>query len=281
VNVIEAIKYLLLGLVQGVTEVLPVSSSGHVELAKALFNLDIDEGLLFLILVNTGSLIAVFIVFFKDIVKLLVEFFQFLFVSDKRETTRTSFDTVLKIGLASIPAGIIGIIFSDAIEAVLKEYNVLVSGVGLLFTGTLLLLASQRKIKNGSTRITYLDAILIGAAQAVALVPGISRSGSTTTTALKRGIGIDSAVKFSFFMYIPVSIGSLLLSVVDVAQTGVEIPNASYLFYYFLAFVGAIVASWIAFKVIFNIFKSGRLILFSVYCFAVGFISIALFIIKS
>ena len=277
-DVWEAIKYLLLGIIQGVTEVLPISSSGHVEIAKVLFQMQVDEGLLFLILVNTGSLIAFLIVFARDIMNLAEDFFSYLFQPAKRDATWVGFHTVLKLVIASIPAGILGFLLSDMIDELMLQYNILLSGVGLVFTGTILLVTSQGKIKSGYTHITFMDSVLLGLAQGVALVPGISRSGSTTSLALRRGVGIDSALRFSFLMYIPVSFGSMLLYVLKISDDGLGLASPEYLFYYILAFVGAIVATFIAFKFIFNIFKSGKLIYFSFYCFILGVLSILLYV---
>ena len=278
-DIIEAIKYLLLGIIQGITEVLPISSSGHVEIAKTLFEMDVDEGLLFLILVNSGSLIAFVVVFFHDLVNIIQDVISYVFQPSQREDSKDGFSTFVKLIIASIPAGILGILLNDKIDELMLTYNVLLSGVGLLVTATLLLITSQGKIKKGYTHISYVDAILIGLAQGVALVPGISRSGSTSSTALKRGIGIDSALRFSFLMYIPVSVGSMILYIFKISNEGFGLPSNEYLIYYGLAFLGAVIATYIAFKFIFNIFKSGKLKYFSYYCFAIGILSIILYII--
>lgn len=279
-SIIEAIKYLLLGIIQGITEVLPISSSGHVEIAKSLFQMEVDEGLLFLILVNTGSLIAFIVVFFRDIINIIEDVFTFIFQKDQREESKEGFSTLVKLIIASIPAAIVGLLFNDKIDELMIKYNVLLSGIGLLFTATLLLLTSRGKIKRGYTHISYTDAILLGLAQGIALIPGISRSGSTTSTAIKRGVGVDSALRFSFLMYIPVSVGSMLLYIIKIADEGMGLPSNDYLIYYGLAFIGAMFATYVAFKFIFNIFKSGKLKYFSYYCFAIGIFSIILYLVK-
>jgi len=279
-NIWEAIKYFFLGIIQGITEVLPISSSGHVELAKTLFNLQVDEGLLFLILVNTGSLIAFFLIYFKDIVSIVRSFVLYLFFPSKRDEYKEGFEYALKLLIASIPAAILGLLLSDVIDSLLLEYNVLLTGVGLVFTGTILMLVAQGKIKKGFTQVTYLDALLLGLAQGVAIMPGVSRSGTTAATALKRGMGLDSALRFSFLMYIPISIGSLLLYFTDFTSSDLVLPGSEYLIYYILAFVGAAVATFFAFKFIFNVFRTGKLIYFSYYCLIVGVLSMTLYIIR-
>jgi len=228
-SLLEALKYLFLGLVQGVTEVLPISSSGHVEFVKALVNLDVDEGLLFLILVNTGSLVTFVFVYRKKLIQLIVNFFAFIFKPESRPENKEGFLYALKLIVASIPAAVVGILFNNEIEALLKEYNVLLSGVGLLFTGTILLLVSRLQFRHGGeSKIGWADSVLMGGAQAVALFPGVSRSGMTISMALKRGTSIRAALDFSFLMYIPVSLGSVILLLKDGIETGMGVPSHTY-----------------------------------------------------
>ncbi len=277
-SVLEALKYLLLGLVQGVTEVLPISSSGHVEFVKALVNLDYDEGLLFLILVNSGSLVTFLFVYRHKLARLIKDFFQYVFKKESRPISKNGFFYVLKLGIASIPAAIVGFLFSDLIDSVMLEYNVLVSGVGLLFTGTILFLVGKHHYHNGANEITWIDSVLIGAAQAVALIPGVSRSGMTASAGLKRGASINTTLDFSFLMYIPISIGSLLLFIKEGAEMGMSVPSNAYYFYYILAFSGSLVATYVAYKIIFNIFRTGKLKYFGVYCLLLGLLSIVIFV---
>jgi undecaprenyl-diphosphatase len=277
--IVEFLKYILLGIVQGFTEVLPVSSSGHVQLFMVLLDVDVHENLLFQIVVNTGSLIAFLAIFAKDLVKLVADCFNFLFRPSQREAAREGFFFVLKLIIASVPAAIVGVLFKDAIDEALESYGTLLSGIGLLLTGTLLLLVSHVRIRRGKTGLTGRDAVFIGIAQAFALMPGLSRSGSTTAIALKRGIGLDTALRFSFMMYIPVSLGSLLFAIMDFAEEPGSMPGAATLVSYGVALGAAAVATFIAYRLIFNAFRSGRLRIFSTYCFAVGLLSILLFMI--
>jgi undecaprenyl-diphosphatase len=276
---IDFLKYLLLGIVQGITEVLPISSSGHVELFKALLGVDVDENLLFLIVVNTGSLGAFLVIFAGDILRLAKSFFLFIFNPSRRDENREGFTFVIKLGIATIPAALVGVTLSHAIDAAMALYGTLLSGLGLFFTGTILLLTSRLHARHGNTGIGYVDAALIGVAQAVALIPGISRSGTTTSTAIARRIGLDSALKFSFLMYIPVSLGSILMEVVDFAHDPV-LPSMTVCLGYFAAFVAAITATFVAYRLVFGAFRSGRLKYFSFYCFAVGLVSIVLYVIR-
>jgi undecaprenyl-diphosphatase len=277
-KLLEALKYILLGLVQGVTEVLPISSSGHVELVETLIRLEVDEGLLFLILVNTGSLLVFIVIYWRKLWGIIRDFFRFVFVSSSRKETSKGFYYAIKLVIATIPAALVGVFFKEQLDNILKTYGLLVSGTGLLFTGSVLLLISQKRIFNGEATVSFVDSLLMGVGQAVALFPGVSRSGMTTSTGIARGIGVATALDFSFLMYIPISIGVVMLSVVEGVQSGFELPGNEYIGYYLLAFVGEIVATYLAFRIVFNVFKTGKLKFFGIYCLIVGLISLGLFI---
>jgi undecaprenyl-diphosphatase len=279
-QVIEAIKYLILGIIQGVTEVLPISSSGHVELAKVLLAMDRQEGLLFLILVNTGSLLAFLFFYSKDLWRILKDFIRHLKHPETREMSGPNYHYAWKLVVATIPAGIVGVLLSDLIDRMMIEYNILLSGVGLLFTATILYLIGYRRYRHGLPTLTYKEAGLIGLGQAIAILPGISRSGLTTAIGLKKGLSIDAALKFSFMMYIPISLGSILLYLKDIVVDGYALPGAEYAVYYLIAFLAAFVSTLVAFRFIFNIFRTNKLKYFSYYCFAMAFLSIVLFIVR-
>ncbi|MBI9008852.1 MAG: undecaprenyl-diphosphate phosphatase [Tenericutes bacterium] len=280
-DILEAIKYLLLGIIQGITEVLPISSSGHVEIAQAIFHVQKDEGLLFLILVNTGSLLTFLIIYWKRLVELLKDFLIYIFKKESRETTKANFIYALMIVVACIPAGITGLILGDTIDnIVLAKYGTFFVGIGFLLSGTVLYLIREVRIKRGKTMINWADVLIIGLAQAVAVFPGVSRSGMTSSTSIKRGMGIDSALNFSFLMYIPLSFASILLYISDLSSEGLGLIGSEYIFYYILAFIGAAGATYFAYKLIFNIFKSGKLKYFSFYLFILGLGSMFYFMIK-
>lgn len=277
-DIIEAIKYLLLGIIQGITEVLPISSSGHVEVAQVFFNVQKDEGLFFLILVNTGSLLTFLVLYFRRIVVLIKDSFLYIFKKELREEKYNNFIFSVRIIVACIPAGIVGFLLRDFIDSfVLAKYGLVLVGVGFLVSGTVLYTIRDTKILKGKTMINWKDTILIGLAQAVAIFPGVSRSGMTSSTSIKRGMGIDSALNFSFLLYIPLSFASILLSILDIRTEGLGIANNNYYFYYFLSFIGAVVATYFAYKLIFNIFRSGKLKYFSYYLFAMGIASMFYF----
>jgi undecaprenyl-diphosphatase len=278
---LEAIKYFLLGIIQGITEVLPISSSGHVEIAQAFFNIQKDEGLLFLILVNTGSLLTFLFIYWKRLISLIKNFFIHIFNKETREKTKADFIYCLMLAVACIPAGLTGLIFSSIIDdVVLAQYGTFFVGIGFLLSGTVLFIIRDVRIKRGKTMINWVDVIIIGLAQAVAIFPGVSRAGMTSSTSIKRGMGIDSALNFSFLMYIPLSFGSILLYLKDISSEGLGLVSKWYIVYYGLAFVGAVIATYIAYRLIFNIFKSGKLKYFSYYLFVIGMISMLYFMFK-
>jgi len=277
-SVIEFLKYLFLGIVQGLTEVLPVSSSGHVELFKNLIDLELDNNVIFLIFLNTGSLVTFIIIYFKKLVALAKSFLIFVFKKEKRDENKENVTFLMKILVACIPAGITGLLLNEIIEENLVSYSLLVSGIGLLITATVLYFVSRVEFIRGHTKISWWDTLFIGLAQAVAILPGVSRSGMTTSTALKRGNSITTSLNFSFLMYIFISLGSTLLLVKDFFDGGSTIVGAQYIYYSF-AFIASMIATYFAYKLIFNVFKSGKLRYFSYYCFCVGILAVILFII--
>ncbi len=275
---IEFIKYIFLGIVQGITEVLPISSSGHVEILKVLIGLDMDQNVLFLILLNTGSLATFIIIYFRRLWALVKSFFIFVFKPTKRSENIENTVYLLKVLIACIPAGIVGILLKPLLESFMENYGILLAGLGLLLTATVIYFVSKIKVSEKEVKISWLDTLFIGLAQAVAIFPGVSRSGMTTSTALKRGIGITSALNFSFLMYIFISIAATGLMIFDFTKEAIVIANIEYLYYAF-TFIFTMIATYFAYKLIFNIFRSGKLKYFSIYCFIVGFLAIALYII--
>jgi undecaprenyl-diphosphatase len=277
-NWLEFIKYLFLGIVQGITEVLPISSSGHVELVKSLIGIEVSESLVFLILLNTGSLVTLVIIYFKKLWSLIKSFILYLLKPISREDNYDNFIYFSKILVASIPAGIVGLLLDDYIEDWMHNYDILLAGIGLLLTGTVLFFVGRTTLKRGSSYLSWLDILFIGLAQSVAIFPGVSRSGMTTSAALKRGSGINSALNFSFLMYIPISFATLLLSILKFDSSEVSNISNYKLIYYIFAFLGAMLATYIAYRLIFNIFRSGKLKYFSYYCFGIGLLAVFLYI---
>ncbi len=259
---IELLKYIFLGLIQGITEPIPISSSGHLVLAQHFLGIETKK-LTFELLVNAGSLIAVLIIYRNDIIRLTKNGIAYLITRD--EKAKPDFMFIVYLIIATIPAGVIGVLFNDMISESLK--GVRITAITLLITGAALFLIRNLRGRKQDGDLTIKDAIVVGLAQTVALIPGISRSGATIVAAMGMGMKPETALRFSFLMYIPVSLGGTLLSVTDMVND----PDLGTLFIpYLAAFIVSIIASYFALKWFMNIMAKGNLIYFSIYCFVVG-----------
>lgn len=263
-DLLRLIKYILLGIIQGFTEPLPISSSGHLVIFEKLFHLGIENDLNFEIIVNSGSLIAIVFVFRKDIIALVRNSYLYLF---KKETShKKDFQYVLLLIIAVIPAGFIGFLFKDIIESTFK--TLLTVGISLLITSCALYLVSKEAVENTKSEISIRDAIVIGLFQVIALIPGISRSGSTMVGGLSRKIKFEDTMRFSFLLYIPISIATLFLGLLDLDTSNI------FIFGYIIAFIFSIISTYLAVKWFYKMVRKGNLKYFSLYCFIVGFIVI-------
>ncbi|WP_164670401.1 undecaprenyl-diphosphate phosphatase [Virgibacillus doumboii] len=262
------VKYLVLGLIQGFTEPIPISSSGHLVIIQELFDVGI-EGLSFEIMVNFGSLIAVLIIYRKDIYRLVENSIRY--ITTRADDAKSDFQFVLFLVIATIPTGIIGLLLKDFIENELGD-SLMVVGFALLVTGVALWIIRNLRGRKNDGGITVRDAVIVGLAQSVALIPGISRSGATIVAAMLVGMKTETALRFSFLLYIPVSLGITILSVDNIISgesdiSAVAIPAI-------LAFAAAIVATYYSLRWFMNIMKQGNLKYFAYYCFAVGILVI-------
>lgn len=261
-DIAEIVKYIFLGLIQGITEPIPISSSGHLVLAQHFLGIETKK-LTFELLVNAGSLIAVLIIYWNDIVRLTKNGFSY--VTTRNEKVKADFRFIIYLLIATIPAGLIGVLFNDIISESLK--GVRVTAITLLITGIALFLIRNLRGRKQDGDLSMKDAVIVGLAQTVALIPGISRSGATIVAAMGLGMKPATALRFSFLLYIPVSVGGTLLSVTDIAND----PDLATLFIpYISAFLISIIASYFALKWFMNIMEKGNLIYFSIYCFVVG-----------
>ncbi|WP_342547082.1 undecaprenyl-diphosphate phosphatase [Paenibacillus sp. FSL P2-0089] len=261
-NWFDWLKYLLLGLVQGVTEPIPVSSSGHLIIVQRLLGME-QNGLSFEILTNTASLIAICFIFRKDILDLITGFFRYL--KTREPKYRSEFMFCIYIIIGTIPAAVAAVFFKDTIERVFTSVHTV--SISLLITGVALWLIRNLRGQKRDGNLTVRDAIIVGLAQAVALIPGISRSGSTVIASIAVGMKQETALKFSFMLYIPISIGGLILGASDIVHD----PNRSALAMpYLIAFLTTLVATYYAMRWFIGIMAKGNLIYFSYYCFVVG-----------
>ncbi|WP_070328586.1 undecaprenyl-diphosphate phosphatase [Exiguobacterium aurantiacum] len=256
--------YLLLGLVQGFTEPIPISSSGHLVIFQELFNIELP-GLSFEIFVNFASLLAVLTIYRQDVVRLVVSLWTFLFKKDRSEDTMIDVKFIGLLLVATVPAGVLGVLFGDWIGETLS--GVATVGYTLILTGVALWFIRNMRGNKGDGGITLRDAILIGLAQAVALIPGISRSGTTIVMAMLLGIKQESALRFSFFLFIPVSLGTMILDgpalFTDPATRDLFGPLV-------LAFIASYALTAISLKWFQHIMAKGELKYFSFYCWIVG-----------
>jgi len=257
---------LILGLVQGLTEFLPVSSSGHLELGRHLLGVDTADNLRFTVVVHGATVLSTLVVFRKDIIHLLSGAFKFQW----NEETRY----ISLIALSMVPIAVVGLFFKDYVEELFDSKNILLI-VGLMLLVTASLLAFSYFRKAGNRDIGYWDAFIIGVAQTIAVVPGISRSGSTIATGLLIGNKRGEVARFSFLMVLVPIIGenvlSLLKSDVSAVETGGSIEPGILLIGFLAAFISGLVAC----KWMIEIVKKGKLIYFAIYCVLAGFLAIA------
>lgn len=252
---------LILGIIQGLTEFLPVSSSGHLELGKAIFGDDSlpEESLLFTVVVHAATALSTVVIFRKDVLEILKGLFQF----KRNEESEFS----VKVIISMIPAAVVGILFDEQIEALFSR-NILLVGGMLILTGLLLFLADKAKDTNKD--VSFKNAFIIGLSQAVAILPGISRSGATISTSVLLGIDRSKAARFSFLMVVPLILGKIAKDILDGALTS-DFVNSMPLV---VGFTGAFVAGLIACQWMISLVRKAQLRYFSYYCFVVGFVAI-------
>ena len=258
------LKYILLGVVQGFTEPLPISSSGHVFILKQILKTNETlNDLNFEIVVNFGSLIAILIIYFKDIKRLITNFFKYFKI--KNEETKTDFKYCLLIALGCIPVGIAGFLLKDKIETLLQTTTIV--GISFIVTAIFLFLIRNINGSKESKDLSWKDALFIGLTQVIALLPGISRSGSTLIAALFRNIKRSDALKYSFMLYIPVSLGTMILGIKDI----IEVSNLENIMIpYILGFIASLIVSYFTLRWFMNAVKKGNLLYFSIYCLILG-----------
>lgn len=270
IKLIEIIKHIILGIIQGFTEPLPISSSGHVYILRSILNVGELTDLNFEIIVNFGSLIAILLIYYKDIKKLIINFFKYFKV--KNEETKNDFKYCILIILGVIPIGIVGFLFKDQIENFLNSTKII--GISFLITALFLYLVRNIKGKKNDNDLTWKDALIIGLVQIIAVIPGISRSGSTLIAALFCNVKRDSALKYSFMLYIPISVGTTLLGIKDL----ITMPNIHEMMLpYGLGFIASLIVSFFTLRWFMDVVKKGKFIYFSIYCLILG-LAILLFL---
>lgn len=255
------LQALLLGLVQGLTEFLPVSSSGHLAIGKAILGVEPSEDLIFEVTVHAATVLATIVVFRKQIWQLLCGLFKFKYNDET--------DYIAKICLSMIPVLIVGVFFKDSVEAAFG--SLLVVGIALLVTALLLVLSDYlssrvKGVKDYRNGISFWQALVVGIGQAFAVIPGLSRSGTTISTGLICGVKRESMAQFSFLMVLVPILGEMFLDVVggDFAASSVGVLPL------LLGFAAAFVSGLFACKVMIALVRKAKLKWFGLYCAIVG-----------
>ena len=247
----------ILGMLQGLTEFLPVSSSGHIQFGAYFFNIKTSENLMFTVIVHGATVLSTIIVFWKDILKIIRGVFKF----EYNEETKF----FLFILVSMIPVGIVGVFFKSEVEALFDGKIVFVASM-LMVTGFLLAATNFIKAETNSGELNYLKAFIIGLAQAFAVMPGISRSGATIATGLLVGVKKEEATRFSFLMVIIPILGASLLQIKDIIETPSITGNTSAAALG-VGFITALVFGILACRWMIKIVQKGKLIYFAAYCF--------------
>lgn len=254
----DIFQAIILGIIQGLTEFLPISSSGHVELATAFFNISTSENLLFLTIIHGATSLSTIVVYRKYIAGVFKGLLEF--------RNNDAWQFTLRILLSAVPVFILGVFFKDEVEMFFGGRTGLIGSM-LILTSILLTIANF--MKNTTGPITYGKALLIGIAQAIAVLPGISRSGATISTSLMLKVSKEKATQFSFLMVLIPIIGAMLLDIIDMVESpnlarGISGPTM------IAGFISAFVAGVFACKWMIRIVNKGKLIYFAVYCLIVG-----------
>ena len=257
------IQALILGLIQGLTEYLPVSSSGHLAIGSYLFGIEGEENLAFTVAVHVATVLSTFVILWSEIDWIFRGLFKFKLNDETKY--------FLNIVVSMIPIGIVGVFFKDTVEDVFGS-GLLIVGCMLLLTAALLAFSYYAKPRIKET-ISWKDALVIGLAQAAAVMPGLSRSGSTIATGLLLGNKKEMMAQFSFLMVIPPILGEALLDTMKALKGANPFGDISTLALA-VGFVAAFVSGCLACKWMINIVKKGKLIYFGIYCAIVGVVTI-------
>ncbi|MCX2681077.1 undecaprenyl-diphosphate phosphatase [Galbibacter sp. EGI 63066] len=259
----DVIDAIILGIIQGLTEFLPVSSSGHLELGKAILGDHSlpQESLLFTVVLHFATALSTMVVFRKDIYDIIKGIFQSTWNEEKVFS--------LKIILSMVPAALIGFFFEEQLE-LLFGGNIVLVGFMLIVTALLLYLAD--KAKNTGKKVSYSNAFVIGVSQAIALLPGVSRSGATISTSVLLGNDKSKAARFSFLMVVPLIFGKIAKDILSGALSydSVHIQSLS------VGFIAAFISGILACTWMIKLVKNSKLIYFAIYCFIVGLVAIFL-----
>lgn len=275
------LEAVILGLVQGLAEFLPISSSGHLALLQNIFGVKGDQVLFFTVLLHVGTLISVFIIYWRDICELIVELFLTIKDLCTGKGLRLAERPVRKLGVmiivATIPTALIGLLFNDIFNGL--YLSLLAIGIGFLITGVLMFLAERMgSAHKGIEKMNFRNAVFIGVLQGIAIYPGISRSGSTLVGGLTTGLERTFAVKFAFLISIPSILGSVVLELPDAIKEGIDPQLIGPIL---AGMAVAAVSGFIAIKTMIQIVSKKKLSYFSYYVWALGIFTIAYSFLKA
>ena len=256
------LEALILGIVQGLTEFLPVSSSGHLEIGQALLGTSGEENLTFAVIVHTATVLSTLVILWREVAQLLTGTFTTIRWNEQK-------DYVAKILVSMIPVFVVGMFFKDQVESFFGN-GLLLVGICLLITALLLALSEwlQKKRRDMGHEVTYKDAFIIGLAQACAVLPGLSRSGTTIATGLLCGVKKESVAQFSFLMVLIPILGEAFLDLLKLMQD--EMTSDLGLAPALVGFVAAFVTGCFACRFMIEIVRRQRLVYFAIYCAIVG-----------
>ena len=257
----ELIEPVVLGIIQGLTEFLPVSSSGHLEIAKYLFGDQQvgEESMLMTVVLHFATALSTVVVFRKEVFEILAGLFKF----EKNEQLNFS----MKIIISMIPAAMVGVLFDEKIEELFNGQLLLV-GLMLVVTGVLLLLADRAK--HTDKIVSLWSALLVGISQAIAILPGISRSGATISTCVLLGIDREKAARFSFLMVVPLIFGKIAKDVIDAVRSGEPFAAEGQTIPLVVGFIAAFITGMLACIWMIKLVKNAKLSYFSIYCFIIA-----------
>ena len=264
----EIVKATVLGVVQGLTEFLPVSSSGHLEIAKYLLNDNKvgEQSMLMTVVLHFATALSTIVIFRKEVFEIISGLFKFNFKEND------DFWFCVKIVISMLPAAAVGVLFSDQIESLFDKQLLLV-GLMLFVTGVLLLMADRATKTDKSVGIR--DAIIVGISQAIAILPGISRSGATISTSVLLGVDREKAAKFSFLMVVPLIFGKMAKDVLDAWKDGEALASSSEGIPLLVGFIAAFATGLFACTWMIKLVKNSKLSYFAIYCFIIGVLAIA------
>ncbi len=258
-------KYIIIAIVQGIAEILPISSSGHIALFENI--LSIEPSLSFSIFLHAGSLIAVIVYFHKEIWLLIRSFCLYTFKKNREDEVKKYFHLAMMLIVATIPAALVGILLNDLVDSVFSD--LLYISINFIITGIILLVISRFKFERKKESMTYVDALIIGSAQAIGVLPGISRSGITITGLKTRKFNDEDSANFAFLMFIPITAGSFFYEIIKLIKT----PSAfdqSLLLPYLVGIIVAGIITYLSLVFLLKIIRKGKLKYFSFYLFALG-----------